>query len=202
MAPEIRTATSGNPKPPARAVVGSALAPPMKRNKMTDTAFKDFDFMSDPVEEEPPLDQHPDRPKSGKAPMFTNKDLAQSILNVFDRVGHEDWLLKQAVLDPKSFLSMLSKMIPKSIDAEDLQGLTLILVDQYHHGDKVIHMPHDDDRSPALPASAALASERGRAAGGGPSELGLPASKFETATSGNPDVEVIDIFKGGEKRGS
>ncbi len=162
------------------------------------TTLEDFDFMADPPKEEPPLDQHPDRTPVSKPKLTTNKDFAQAVLNVFDKLGREEWLLTQAQIDPKSYLNMLSKMIPKSIDAEDLQGLTLVIVDQYHHGDKIVHMPHDSTRSPALPASAARH-------GGGPAQLGQPSdSGIRTATSGNPinDVEVIDTYRGGDKDGT
>ena len=157
---------------------------------MTHTStFEDFDFMAEPKEAEHSLDK-PDgyAPPSGKLALMTNKDLAQSMLNVFDELGREAWLLTQAKIDPKGFMTMLSKMIPKSIDADDLQGLSITLVDQYITGNEKVLIVRDVPRSPALPASAARP-------GGGPSELGRPASQFETATSGNPDIEVIDTFE-------
>ena len=162
-----------------------------QKEKLMDTIFENFDFMAEPVEEKPPLDKPEDAPTTGKPPaLTTNKDLVQSVLNVFDQLGRETWLKTQATLDPKTFLNMLGKLIPKSIDAEDLQGMSIIIVDQYLEGDKVLHI-HKDARSHALPASAA------HAAGGGPTELGLPASQFETATGGNPKdaIDIIDVFE-------
>ncbi|MCP4489005.1 MAG: hypothetical protein GY820_17085 [Gammaproteobacteria bacterium] len=164
-------------------------------------AFEDFDFMAEPPEEKPPLDKPDDYvPKSGKPPLITNKDLAQSMLNVFDRLGREAWLIKQAHLDPKGFMTMLSKMIPKSIDADDLQGLSITLVDQYIEGDQKILINRDVPRSPALPASAALSNAgAARAAtrhGGGPAQLGQPSDRgTRTATSGNPEIEVVDTYE-------
>lgn len=170
-------------------------------------ALSDFDFMAEPKEPDTPLDQRED--DLGKVSKMDNKKFAQSVLDVFELLGGTTWLLGQAKIDPKTFLGMLSKMIPKSIDADDLQGLTLMIVDQYIEGDQKILV--NTNRSPALPASAAYA------AGGGPAELGQPSSMFghslpsdeasETATSGNPpaasrtvpapidNVEVIDVFE-------
>ncbi len=151
--------------------------------------INDFDFMAEPKEPDTPLDQREDNPKAGKTPMMDNKKFAQSILDVYETLGGAEWLLGEAKIDPKGYMNMLSKLLPKSIDAADLHGITIMLVDQYLEGDRQVLIQHTSDRSPALPASAAPA------AGGGPSELGQPASKFKTATSGNPEIELIDIFK-------
>jgi len=160
---------------------------------MTST-LEDFDFMAEPTEPLISLGKRDDEVGKPTSKM-DNKKFAQAILDVFELLGGSKWLLSQANIDPKGFLAMLSKMIPKSIDADDLQGLTIMLIDQYVEGgdNKILNI---ETRSPAIPASAAPA------AGGGPSELGQPTDQFPTtgtATSGNPipksEIDIIDIFK-------
>lgn len=47
---------------------------------------------------------------------MTKKDMNKSILNVFQKLGGEAWLLQQAEDYPKEFLNMLKPLIEKSTD--------------------------------------------------------------------------------------
>lgn len=46
------------------------------------------------------------------------KDMPRSIMAVYQRLGGDSWLLKQAQLNPKEFLGMLKSIVPKNINVD------------------------------------------------------------------------------------
>lgn len=70
-------------------------------------------------------------PNLDTATKMTPKKFAHSVLEVFDKLGGASWLLMQAQIDPKSFLELLKRMIPKSVQLDDLQGIQINLIDQF-----------------------------------------------------------------------
>ena len=62
---------------------------------------------------------------------MTPRKFGQAILDVFDKLGGIEWLLGQAQIDPRGFIELLKKVLPKTIQAEGLDGLTVLLRDQY-----------------------------------------------------------------------
>lgn len=44
------------------------------------------------------------------------KEMPKSIMAVYQQLGGDSWLLKQAQLYPKEFLSMIKAILPKNID--------------------------------------------------------------------------------------
>ena len=95
------------------------------------------------------------------------------VLNVLEKLGGEDWLLNEAVADPKAYMALLSKMIPKQSLASDLGDITVKLINRY--GD-TLEISHDHDRA-AIPAAGADSDEDG---------LGQP---IQIATGGSPPAE-------------
>lgn len=61
------------------------------------------------------------RPKNaGRKKGSTNKNttlLKDMILNALNKAGGEEYLLKQAELEPTAFLGLIGKILPKEIDA-------------------------------------------------------------------------------------
>lgn len=65
------------------------------------------------------------------ASQMTPKKFAQSVLQVYERLGGASWLFTEAQIDPKTFLGMLTKLIPKSLALDDLAGISVELIDQF-----------------------------------------------------------------------
>ena len=62
---------------------------------------------------------------------MTRKKFRQGILNVYQRLGGDMWLLQQAQVDPKSFLEMLKKLIPTNVNLDQIDGFQITLIDKY-----------------------------------------------------------------------
>ena len=90
----------------------------------------DFNFLTDapaPKIVEPPYMG----PNLSKIPKMTPRKFASTVLEVYDKLGGASWLITQAVNDPRAFLELLKKMIPKSIQLDDLTGIQVHLIDQF-----------------------------------------------------------------------
>ena len=77
-------------------------------------------FADEPAYEEPPLDM-PVSPEGGNLASLQDlkpKDMPRSIMSVYQRLGGDSWLLKQAQLNPKEFLGMLKSIVPKNINVD------------------------------------------------------------------------------------
>jgi len=135
----------------------------------------DFNFIVDP---EPQL-LTPEEPTGelSKLVKMTPRKFAQSVLDVFDELGGMKWLLGQAVIDPRGFLELLKKILPRNIQAEGLEGITVRLVDQYGNAIEI------DTHRGGQPVAAG---------GDSSSESG----QLQIATSGNPpDIVLQEMFE-------
>lgn len=90
-----------------------------------------FDFLVSPPLETDTAEPEYVGPNIKAAAKMTPKKFAQAVLEVFDRLGGASWLIMQAQADPKAFLSLLQRLIPKSIQLDDLQGVQINLIDQF-----------------------------------------------------------------------
>ena len=88
----------------------------------------DFNFIID--NGDTPLVPEIVEPESKLAKM-TPRKFGQAILKVFGLLGGTDWLLVQAKEDPRGFIELLKKILPRQIEMDNLDGLTVILTDQY-----------------------------------------------------------------------
>ena len=137
-------------------------------------AEPDFNFLLEPPEKEEPLiPEVVDDKALSKIAKMNPRKAGQIILDAFDRLGGVEWLLGQAIIDPRGFIELLKKVLPKTIQAEGLDGLTVLLRDQYGNTLEVNTL----GRASPVPATG------GRLDGSGP---GQP----QIATSGNPTAPV------------
>ncbi len=74
------------------------------------------------------------------------RQFAQGVLNVYQELGGDSWLLSQARLDPKSFIEILKKILPNSIALDNLSDFQITLVNRF--GDKIEIESTSDDRNP------------------------------------------------------
>ncbi len=142
--------------------------------------FTDFDFISDPVEEQgaklvPPTPAPLDR----LANKYTPRKFAQDVLDTLVKLGGADWIFTQAIADPKSYLDLLKRILPRNLQLDGIEGLTVTLIDRFGNS-----MEIDASGGASRPASPA--------AGGNGS--GQP---IQIATSGTPndDPEIIVLDK-------
>jgi len=142
----------------------------------------DFDFITEPID---PIDifkslvPHEDRPNGtlSKIAKMTPRKFAQSVLDVFEELGGMMWLYAQAQADPRGFIELLKKILPRQIEMDNLEGITVILTDQYGNTIEI-----EGGGQPVNAAGGSLSS--------GPGQL-------RTATSGNPpelDVAIKETF--------
>ena len=142
----------------------------------------DFNFIVDPepqlLNTEEPLDavRH-EAGELSKLAKMTPRKFAQSVLDVFEELGGMVWLLSQARVDPRGFLDLLKKILPRNIQAEGLEGITVRLVDQYGNTLEI------DTHQGGQPV----------ATGG---DLSPEAGHLQIATSGNPpEVVLKEVFE-------
>jgi hypothetical protein len=138
----------------------------------------DFNFIVDPIDKTEPLIPEVEPPvgELSKLAKMTPRKFAQSVLDVFDELGGSIWLMTQAQVDPKGFIELLKKILPRNIQAEGLEGITVRLVDQYGNAIEI------DTHRGGRPVAAG---------GNIPSESG----QLQIATSGTPpDVILQDVF--------
>lgn len=141
----------------------------------------DFNFIVDSADElrnkQEPLVPIVEEPigELSKIAKMTPRKFAQSVLDVFERLGGMMWLLTQAKNDPRGFLDLLKKILPRNIQAEGLEGITVRLVDQYGNAIEI------DTHRGGQPVATG---------GSIPAESG----QLPIATSGTPDVVLKEIF--------
>ena len=148
----------------------------------------DFDFLTDAPQPEvlPPFVG----PNLQGAVKMTPRKFAQAVLEVFNELGGASWLMTQAIADPKSFLELLKKLIPKSVQLEDLQGLQINLIDQFGN-----QLQIQTGASPEAAADAAhlKSGQLQSATGGNLPPLGISSSQEEPSLPDNL-FEVKDTF--------
>lgn len=137
----------------------------------------DFNFIIDPVNKTEPLIPAVEEPNGNlsKLAKMTPRKFAQSVLDVFEELGGMMWLLTQAKTDPRGFLDLLKKILPRNIQAEGLEGITVRLVDQYGNAIEI------DTHMGGQPV----------AAGG---NLSPESGQLQIATGGTPDVLLKETF--------
>ncbi len=94
----------------------------------------DFDFLSEPAETQkepliPDVLEH--GPNLTQVNKMTRKQFTQGLLNVYQELGGDMWLLQQAAIDPKAFMEMLKKLIPTNMNIDQMEGFSITLVDRY-----------------------------------------------------------------------
>lgn len=91
----------------------------------------DFDFLN--TEAETPLtpDVVEHGPNLTKMNKMTRKKFTQGVLNVYQELGGDVWLLQQAAIDPRGFLDMMKKLIPTNMNIDQMEGFSITLVDRY-----------------------------------------------------------------------
>ncbi len=135
----------------------------------------DFDFIVDP--EPQLLNAEEPAGELSKLAKMTPRKFAQSVLDVFEELGGMVWLLSQARVDPRGFLDLLKKILPRNIQAEGLEGITVRLVDQYGNAIEI------DTHRGGQPV----------ATGG---DFSPEAGPLQIATSSNPpDVILKEMFE-------
>ncbi len=135
----------------------------------------DFDFIVDP--EPQLLNAEEPAGELSKLAKMTPRKFAQSVLDVFEELGGMVWLLSQARVDPRGFLDLLKKILPRNIQAEGLEGITVRLVDQYGNAIEI------DTHQGGQPV----------ATGG---DLSPEVGPLQIATSGNPpEVVLKEMFE-------
>jgi hypothetical protein len=88
-----------------------------------------FDFISGPQET-----LGKDDMKLSSLAKLSPKELAQSIIEVYQRLGGVEWLLAEAQANPKSFFELLKKVMPTNIKVDGLDNLSVTLVNAFVPG--------------------------------------------------------------------
>ena len=155
----------------------------------------EFDFITAPPKEPVKSMALPETPgpNLGSIAHLTGRSFAKSVLEVYHRLGGATWLYLQAEANPAAFMELLKKMIPKSVELSDLEGLSIRLIDQF--GNQVAIDAHGAaTAATATPAPAALAApvdslpHAETATGGSPAEGVSPAPE-------SPSVRLTDTFE-------
>lgn len=73
--------------------------------------------------------------QKGSQNKFT-ADMKQVFLNVFDRLGGEDWLWEFANNDPKTFVMILAKLLPNNLNLGDANGEPITITIRGYDGNK------------------------------------------------------------------
>lgn len=151
-----------------------------------------FDFMTQPEAE----DTAPQYIGPNKKSRMTPKKFASSILDVYDTLGGASWLLIEAKSDPKAFMSLLTKLIPKSIQLDGLAGFSINLIDQF--GASVEIQAASQPLQSSLPVLIPPAQEIGHSDTDGEDICKTATGGSLTSTSDTevPEYTIMDIFEG------
>lgn len=135
-----------------------------------------FDFLID--DPEPPTVEDPiyAGPNLNKPVEMSRKEFGKSVLRVYEKLDGDDWLFVQAQADPKAFMSLLSKMLPKQTAMESVGDITVNLINRY--GDHI----ETQQIAVGLPDGAPPTGGNGS---GQPTKI---------ATSGNPNPRLIERY--------
>lgn len=149
----------------------------------------DFNFMIEPAAI--PVEGEYVGPSLKNAAKMTPRKFASSVLSVFEELGGASWLLVQAKADPKSFLDLLKKLIPKNVQLDNLAGFTVNLIDQF--GNEVQINTNPD---PAARIAHETSGQRsaGTATGGSlPLDLSSSAGQEVPQSKKNPQDVVVKL---------
>lgn len=73
--------------------------------------------------------------QKGSQNKFT-ADMKQVFLNVFERLGGEDWLWEFANNDPKTFVMILAKLLPNNVNLGDANGEPITITIRGYNGNQ------------------------------------------------------------------
>ena len=133
----------------------------------------DFNFIVDDPKEKPLVPEVIDESES-KIVDMTPRKVGQIILQAFDQIGGVKWLVGQAHIDPRGFIELLKKVLPKTIQAEGFDGLTVVLKDMYGNQIEVNTL----GRASPTPAI-------------GGEVVPLRPGQPQIATGGNPNIDIV-----------
>lgn len=127
----------------------------------------EFDFLAETTDQ-PVIPEVLHGPNMTQVEKMTRKEFTQGVLNVYQALGGDVWLLQQAAIDPKSFIEMLKKMIPTNMNLDQMDGFEITLIDRY--GNRAELKPNT------------------------PRESGSDPKPLRTASPGGPEVSVTETF--------
>ena len=151
----------------------------------------DFDFLMEPeiVEQDELIHVGPN---IGEAVKMTPRKFATAVLDVFNRLGGASWLMIQAQADPRAFIELLKKLLPKSVQLDDLPGLRINLIDQFGNEVQIDTGASPDAATGArLARSGQLPLPQKIATGGSPTSPDSLSSTNQEKFS----IDIKDIFK-------
>lgn len=73
--------------------------------------------------------------QKGSQNKFT-ANMKQVFLNVFNRLGGEEWLWDFANNDPKTFVQILAKLLPNNVNLGDANGEPITITIRGYNGNK------------------------------------------------------------------
>lgn len=148
----------------------------------------DFDFLTVPNEV---IEDIYVGPNITEAVKMTPRKFATAVLDVFNRLGGASWLMTQAKADPRAFIELLKKLLPKSIQIDDLPGLQINLIDQFGNEVRIsTGSAPDAATSKGLAKSGQLPSSHEIATGGSPT----PSGSLSSTSQKEPSIDIKDIF--------
>jgi hypothetical protein len=141
--------------------------------------MSDFNFIVDETGKEEPLVPEIVDDSESKIAKMSPRKVGQIILEAFDQIGGVKWLVGQAHIDPRGFIELLKKVLPKTIQAEGFDGLTVVLRDQYGNQMEVSTLRNNDlGRASPVPAI-------------GGEVVPLRPGQPQIATGGNPNLDIV-----------
>lgn len=108
----------------------------------------DFDFIAEETKPEPITPEVMHGPNIANLAGMTRKKLISELLQVYTLLGGAQWVFTQAMADPKSYMSILNKLIPTNVSLDLEEGLSVKLIDRY--GNSVEIEPGASDRDLTL----------------------------------------------------
>jgi hypothetical protein len=158
---------------------------------------EDFDFLNTSAEADAPpltpevLADMEHGPNLQAVNGMTRKKFTQGVLNVYQALGGDMWLLQQAQIDPKSFIDMLKKMVPTNMSLDQMDGFEITVIDRY--GNQATLSPRESGSDPKPLRTAPHGGPEGT-----PSDLAiterfspaLPSQTVPTERSKGFDFEV------------
>lgn len=137
----------------------------------------DFDFLNEPVEKQGAKLAEPEEGSGVNLTTiskYSPRKLAQDILDVLQELGGSQWILTQAKTDPRGYLELLKRILPRNLQLDGIEGLSITLIDTF--GNKI--------------QLDAAGSGTAQATSGDSPESG----QLQIATGGNPDDQItIDL---------
>lgn len=73
--------------------------------------------------------------QKGSQNKFT-ADMKQVFLNVFERLGGEEWLWEFANNDPKTYVMILAKLLPNNVNLGDANGEPITITIRGYNGNQ------------------------------------------------------------------